>query len=105
MWWSIAAPTRRPLTLVQWIRKPPVAAIGHGERLVIDEEADHLAVRDVDNGLTGLRVAIPGLGVGQRALLVDRVEIGAGEAVGLPLFEIPPQPDMPVGEGEEGFGL
>ncbi len=39
------------------VDEPPVAQI---ERLVVDEEPDHLAVGDVDDGLPGLGVAVAG---------------------------------------------
>ena len=41
-------------------------AVAQVERLVVDEQAQDLAVRDVDHRLARLRVAVAGLGVGQR---------------------------------------
>jgi len=58
------------------------------EWLVVDEEPHDLAVRDVDDCLTGLRVAVAGLGVRQRPQLVERVQIRAGDAEWLALVEI-----------------
>ena len=46
-------------------------AVADIERLVVDEQADDLAVGDVDDGLAGLGVAVAGLGVGQRPDLVE----------------------------------
>ena len=70
------------------------------EGLVVDEQPNDLAVGDVDHHLAGLRVAVAGLGVGQRARFVEPVQIGAGEAVGLALVEVAAQADVPVGERE-----
>ena len=53
----------------------------------------------------GLRVAVAGLGVGQRAHLVEPVQVGARQAVRLALVEVPAQADVPVGEREHRLGL
>ena len=75
------------------------------ERLVVDQQPDDLAVRDVHHRLAGLRIAVAGLGVGQRARLVEAVQVAAEEAVRLALVEVSAQPDVPVGEREHRFGL
>ena len=75
-------------------------AEAHIEGLVVDEQADDLAVGDVDRRLPGLGVAVAGLGVGQRALLVEAVEVGAGQPRRLALVEVSAQPDVPVGQRE-----
>jgi hypothetical protein len=50
-------------------------AVADVEGLVVDEEADQLAVGDVDHRLPVFGVAETRLGVGQRAGLVDAVEV------------------------------
>ena len=70
------------------------------EGLVVDEQPDDLAVGDVHHRLAGLGVAVAGLGVGQRARLVEAVQVGAGEAVRLALVEVAAQADVTVGERE-----
>ena len=71
------------------------------ERLVVDEQADELAVGDVEDRLTGLRVAVAGLGVGERTGLVEGVQVGAGQPVGVALVEVPPHPDVAVRQREQ----
>ena len=56
-------------------------AVAHVEGLVVDQQADELAVGDVDDGLAVLRIAVAGLRVGQRAHLVERVQVGPGHPV------------------------
>ena len=80
----------------------PVAQV---ERLIVDEQADDLGVGDVDDRLTGLGVAVAGLGVGHRAQLVEPIEIGPGQSEGLSLVEVAPQPDVAVGQREHRLGL
>ena len=80
-------------------------AVADVEGLVVDEQAHDLAVRDVDERLAGLGVAVAGLGVGQRPRLVEAVEVGPRRAVGLALVEVAAQPDVAVGEREDGLGL
>ena len=80
-------------------------AVADVERLVVDEQPDQLPVGDVDHRLAGLREAEAGLGVGQRAPLVHAVQVGPREAVRLPLVQVRPPPDVPVGQREHGFGL
>src|SRR5208283_1456721 len=43
--------------------------------------------------------------VGQRPDLVEGVQVGARQAVRLALVEVAAQPDVPVGQGEQGFRL
>ena len=80
-------------------------AVAHVEGLIVDEQADELAVGDVDDRLPDLRVAVAGLGVGQRTLLVEGVEVGAGQGVRIALVEIAAHSDVPVGQGEHRLGL
>ena len=54
-------------------------AVADVERLVVDEEADDLPVRDVHDRLARLRVAVAGLGVRERPQLVEGVQVGPGE--------------------------
>ena len=75
-------------------------AVAQVEGLVVDEQADDLAVGDVHERLSGLRIAVAGLRVRQRAQLVEGVQVGAGQAERLALVEISPQPDVPVRERE-----
>ena len=75
------------------------------ERLVVDQQPDDLAVGDVDDGLPGVGEPVPGLRVGQRPVLVDRVQVGAGEPVGLALVEVAAQADVTVGEREDRLAL
>ena len=80
-------------------------AVAQIERLVLDEQADDLAVGDVDHRLAGLGIAVAGLGVGQRAGLIETAEVGAGQAVGLALVEVAAQAEVAVGQREHRFGL
>ena len=59
------------------------AAIAHVERLIVDEQADDLAVGDVQDRLAGFGVAVACFGIGERAQLVERVQVRAGDPVGL----------------------
>ena len=81
-------------------------AVAKVKGVVVDEQADELAVGDIDDGLPGLGVAISSLGIGQRAQLVEGVQVGAGQAVRLTtLIKDAPKSDVPVGEGENGLAL
>ncbi len=83
----------------------PDLAVADVERLVVDQQAQDLAVGDVDHRLPRLRVAVAGLGVGQGAQLVDAVEVGAGDPEGLALVEVAPQAHVAVGQGEHRLAL
>jgi hypothetical protein len=65
-------------------------AVAHVEGFVVDQQAQHLAVGDVDQRLPVLRVAVAGFGVRQRAGLVERVEVRAWQPVRLALVEVAP---------------
>ena len=80
-------------------------AVADVERLVVDQQPDDLAVGDVDDRLAVLRVAVGGLGVRQRAGLVEAVEVGAREAERLALVEVAAQADVAVGEREDRLGV
>ena len=80
-------------------------SVPHVERLVVDEQADDLAVGHVDQGLTRFRVAIRRLRVWQRHLLVDRVQVGPGDRMRLALVEVGTPADVAVGQREDGLRL
>ena len=77
----------------------------HIERLIIDKQADQLAVGDVDDRLPGLRQAIGTLGVRQRPHLVNPVEIAPRQAVRLALLQVAPPPHVTVGQREHRLRL
>src|SRR5207248_640432 len=81
------------------------AAVTDVEGLVVDEQADDLPVGDVEDRLTRLRVAVAGLGVGERPQLVERVQVRPRNGEGLALVEVGAQADVPVRECEDGFRL
>ncbi len=83
----------------------PELAIANVKGFVVDEQADEFAVGDIDDRLPGLGIGVSALGVGQRAQFAEGVQVGAGQAVRLPLIEVAPQSDVSVGEGENGLGL
>ena len=80
-------------------------AVADVEGLVVDQQPDELAVGHVDQGLARLRVAVAPLGVRQRPLLVDRVEVGARGAERLALVQVPPQAEVAVAEGEHRLAV
>ncbi len=71
----------------------------------VDEQADDLAVGDVHDRLAGDGITVARLGVGQRAELVERVEVCAWKAERLALVKVRAQPDVPVREREDRLGL
>jgi len=75
------------------------------ERLVIDEQAQQLAVGDVDDRLPGLREAVGDLGVRQRPRLVDPVEIASRQAVRLALLQVAAPSHVAVGQREHRLRL
>src|SRR5262249_17265779 len=68
-------------------------------------QADDLPVRDVDDRLAVLRIAVAGLGVRQRARLEQAAEVAAGEPERLALVEVAAQPDVAVGQREDRLRL
>ena len=92
------AHVEHPFVVVQF-------AVPDVERLVVDQQPDDLAVGHVDERLALLRVAVAGLGVGQRAELEERVEVGAGQSVRLAFVEVAAKSDVSVGQCEHRFGL
>src|SRR6185312_1587177 len=92
------AEVQDPLVLAQH----PVADV---EGLVLDKQADELAGGGVDHRLAVLRIAEAGLGVRQRADLVEAAEVCPGDAVGLTLVQVSAQPDVTVGQREHRLGL
>ena len=75
------------------------------EWLVVDEQAEHLAVGHVDERLARLGIAVGGLGVRQRANLVEAVQERPGRPRRLALIEVPAQADVAVREREDRLGL
>jgi hypothetical protein len=67
-------------------------AITSIERLVVNGEADQLAVGDVDHCLTVFPVVVVGFGVEERTGLVDTVDVRARQAVGPALSRLPRHP-------------
>ena len=98
-------PLQRARPQVERALVGPQLAVAHVERLVVHEQAHELGVGDVHHRLARLREAVPGLGVGQRPQLVERVEVGAGQAVRLALVQVPADADVAVGQGEDRLGL
>ena len=91
---------------VAHVERPGVAddlPVAEVQRLVVDEDPEELAVDDVDDRLAVLRVAVDGLGVREGAGLVQPVEVRAVHVGGLALVEVATQPDVPVGQGEDGL--
>ena len=80
-------------------------AVAQIQRLVLDEQADQLAVRDVDDRLPGFGIAVAGLGVRQRPVLEEAIQVRAGEPEGLALVEVAAEADVPVREREQRLGL
>src|ERR1700761_1115777 len=80
-------------------------AVANVEWLVVDQQAQDLAVGDVDDRLPGLRVAVAGLRIRQRPDLVERVQIRAGQAVRLAFVEVAANSDVPVGQREQRLRL
>src|SRR4051794_16076867 len=80
-------------------------AVAHVERLVVDQQADDLAVGDVDQGLAVFGVAISGFCIRQRPRLVERIEVRAGQSVRLALVKVSSKSDVPVGQCENRLRL
>jgi hypothetical protein len=80
----------------------PVADI---ERLVVDEQSHELAIGHVDQRLALFRIAVARLRMGQRQRFEEAVEGGAGDGVWFTLIEIAAEPDMPVRQREDRFGV
>jgi len=74
----------------------PQLPVPHVEGLVVNQEPQQLAVGHVDHGLARLRIPAPCLGVGERAQLVDAVEVGAGKTIGFPFIEVAPKAMWPL---------
>jgi hypothetical protein len=102
-------PLHRPVQdPVAQVERPLVADQGplaDVEGLVVDEQSDQLAVRDVEERLALFRVPVTRLGVRQGHALVEPVQVRAGITVRLALVEVAPQADVPVGQGEDRLGL
>jgi len=80
-------------------------AVADIERLVLNEQAHDLPVRDVDDRLVALREAVAGFGVGHRAQLVEAREIGARHAERLTFVEVAADADMAVRECKDRLRL
>src|ERR1700681_3211449 len=74
----------------------PQLAVADVKRFVVDKEADDLAIGDIDDRLTGFRVAVGRLGVWQWDLFVDGVEVRTGERMRLSLVEVRAPADVSV---------
>src|SRR5215213_7340134 len=85
------------------VREQP--AVAQVERLVVDEQADDLAVGDVDDRLARLRVPVGGFRLRERAELVERVQVRPRQAERLALVQVRAEPDMPVREREHRLRL
>src|SRR5699024_9915381 len=73
------------------------------ERGIAHEQTDQLPVGHVHHGLAGFGEPVPGLGMRQRALLVEAVDVGARDHARFALLQAAAQADMPVGQGEQGL--
>ncbi len=80
-------------------------AVADVEQLVVDEQADELAVGDAEQRLARLGVAVGALGVRQRADLVEAVEVRPRHSAGVALVEVAAQADVAVGEREQRLAL
>ena len=96
---------QRPRPQVQHALVRVQRAVPDVERLVVHEQPDDLAVGDVDGGLPGVGEAVAGLRVRQRPNLVHRVQIAAGQPVGVTFVEVAAQPDVSVRQGEDRLAL
>ncbi len=85
------------------VRQYPAAA--DVERLVVDEQADDLAVGDVDDRLAGIGVPVSRFGVRHRPHLVHTGQVAAGQPVRIALVEVAAPAEVPVGEREQRFAL
>ena len=83
------------------VQQLPVA---HVERFVVDEQAEELPVGHVDDPLTHIRKGVTLLGIAQRRRLEETVEVGAGRTHRFALLEGAPDPEVAVGQGEQGLG-
>ena len=80
-------------------------SVSNVERLVLDEQADDLPVRDIDDRLALVRIAVCALCVGQPPDLMKPAEVGPGYPVRLTLVEVSAHPDVSVRKREHGLGL
>jgi hypothetical protein len=80
-------------------------AVANVERLVLDQQANDLAVGRVDHRLSRLRIAITRLGIRKRPRLVQTRQVCPQHTVRLALVEISPEPDVPIGQCEHRLGL
>ena len=79
---------------------PVQVAVAKVERLVLDEQAEDLPVREVHDRLSLFRVAVARLGVGQRTKFVEAVEVRSRKAERFTLVEVASQSEMAVGQRE-----
>ena len=98
-------PLRRPPqdTPAQIERAPVLddLAVVEVERGVLDQQPDQLAVGHVDDRLPHLGEPVAGLGMGQRPLLEEPVEVRARDDDRLALLERSAHADVPVGQRED----
>src|SRR5258708_11673291 len=83
----------------------PQLAVAQVKRLVVDQEADQLAVDDVDQRRSRFGHAVRRLRVRLRMRFVDTVEVAARQDVRLALVEVAAPAQVAVGQGEQRLGL
>ena len=98
-------PAQHAVAQIQHALVAQQVAVADVERLIVHEQADHLAVGHVHQRLAGVWQAVGSLGVGQRAHLVEGVQVGPGHVEGLALVEVAAQADVAVRQGEDGLAL
>ena len=84
---------------------PRQPAVPNVEWLIIHQQADELAIGDVDHRLAGLRVPVSGLDVRQWPQVVDRIQVRARHAAGLAFVQVAAQTDVAVGQGKDRLRL
>src|SRR6266567_5970329 len=73
--------------------------------LVVDQQADDLAVGDVDDGLARLGISVSRLGVRQRDGLEDGIEVRPHHGMRLAFVQVGAPADVSVREREDRLGL
>ncbi len=76
-------------------------AVTNIERLVIDEQADELAISHVDQRLARLRSPVLALGFQQRAQFIETVQIRSRQPMWLAFVKIASHANVAVGESEK----
>jgi hypothetical protein len=89
-----ATKIKNPLVMMEF-------AVANVEGLIVNVEANQLAIGHVHDYLISFRVAVAGLGVGQRSKLVNSIEVRTRKPVGITLVEISAPTNVPVGQRED----